>query len=91
MPSTSMFERPFALITPTVTLPSRRPKGLPIAIAQSPTRIASESPHSIVGRARPGLMRSSATSVAVSMPTIGRDSGAEFHLSIRIAALRPML
>jgi len=35
--------RPFALMMPAVTVPSR-PKGLPMAITQSPTRAASESP-----------------------------------------------
>ena len=36
-------ERPVALMTPTVTVWSR-PKGLPMAMAHSPTRSASELP-----------------------------------------------
>ena len=63
------FVRPFALITPTVSVPSSSPSALPIAIAQSPIRISSESPSGTTGRSSPSWIWITATSVLGSVPT----------------------
>ncbi len=64
-------ERPWALMMPTVTEPRSMPSGLPIAIAQSPTRILSESPSDSVGRLVPSILIT-ATSVSGSAPDHAR-------------------
>ncbi len=62
------FERPCALMMPTVTEPRSSPSGLPIAMAQSPMRSWSESPSGSDGRSRPSILMM-ATSVSWSVPT----------------------
>ena len=62
-------ERPVALTTPTVTVCSR-PKGLPIAMAHSPTSMRSESPSRAATTPSPAGMRITARSVLESVPTI---------------------
>ena len=59
--------RPLALIIPVVTVLSS-PKGLPMAIAHSPTCRASESPKLTIGRFSP-LILTTAISVKGSAPT----------------------
>src|SRR5439155_1684784 len=59
--------RPLALTTPTVTVCSYC-RGLPTAITQSPTRMASESPSLRYGSFLSILMRMSARSVLGSVP-----------------------
>ncbi len=57
-----------AEMMPTVTVPPR-PKGLPIAITQSPTRILVELPKLTALRGFVGVTLSSAKSVLVSRPS----------------------
>ena len=52
---------------PAVTVPPR-PKGLPIAITHSPTRVVSLSPNFSAVSGEPASTLISATSVAVSRP-----------------------
>ena len=59
---------PAALMMPTVTEPRSSPSGLPIAIAQSPTRSLSESPSGSVGRSLPSILIT-----ATSVSGIGAD------------------
>ncbi len=54
---------------PAVTVPPR-PKGLPIASTQSPTRALEESPHLTAGSGFFGSTLSSARSVFLSRPMI---------------------
>src|SRR3989304_1484162 len=63
-------ERPVALTTPTVTVWSS-PNGLPIAIAHSPTRRASESPSVATVGAAAGSNRITAKPVFVSAAARG--------------------
>ena len=58
---------PLALTIPAVTVCSN-PKGLPMAMTQSPTRSFSESPISATGRLSPALILMRAMSVLASLP-----------------------
>ena len=53
---------------PAVTVPPS-PNGLPIAITQSPTRTASESPNETAGSGASAFTRNTARSVFSSLPT----------------------
>ena len=65
--------RPRADTMPAETEPPR-PNGLPIAITQSPGRIASESPNVTAFSGLSGFTRSTARSTFVSLPTISAFS-----------------
>jgi hypothetical protein len=67
--ATPTSERPVALITPTVTVWSS-PKGLPMAMAHSPTRSASEFPRVAIVSSWSGWKRITARSVLGSVPRI---------------------
>ena len=56
------------LMIPKVTVLSR-PKGLPTAMAQSPTSTASESPNGATGKGSEAATRTTARSVTGSEPT----------------------
>ena len=58
---------------PAVTVPPR-PKGLPIAITQSPILVRSERPQRVAGRGRSASTLSTAMSVFSSLPTIVASS-----------------
>ena len=75
-------ERPVALTMPTVTEPRSWPSGLPIAIAQSPTRSRSESPSCSTGRSSP-LILMTATSVSGSVPiTLALNERLSFRVTV---------
>ena len=61
-----MLLRPTALMTPTVTV-SLRPKGLPMAMTQSPISILAESPSGSTGKLSPSILIR-ATSESGSVP-----------------------
>ena len=60
--------RPRAEMMPEVTLPPR-PKGLPAASTQEPTRARVEEPQGTLASWRPASIRSRARSVSSSVPT----------------------